>query len=83
MWQLFKHDNNKFDIGFVKNGNLIVFSNQGYERKAGALKALKLVVAPKATYQDNTLKNPAVYIFHADTGKPVLTAFKPVKPYLP
>lgn len=92
MNHLFRHPNGKFGIALVSsNGNYIMGSNQGYERRSGCYKALKVLLeesivdgggASFLRYQDDTLKKPKVYCLWSD-GKRLISGNKPVAPYIP
>lgn len=94
MFQLFRHLKGKlkgkFDIVFVKGKNVIVFSNQGYERRSKAIAAIWLV-NPLAEFQDDTttkghtkIIQPSRWKFVAGSRIPVLVQSKsPKKLYVP
>lgn len=90
MIHLFKHskgrNKGKYDIALVVKRRVIVFSNQGYSRKSGAVNAIKTMAkdfnCSHCYFQDDTLPSPSVFYFSLDS-KPLETIHKPHKPYLP
>lgn len=86
MIHLFKHSDGKYDIALVVRGKVIVFSNQHYERKRGAINAVQSIMKTTGTnfmwYQDDTLPKPIVFSLGYLSGE-VETNKKPYKPYIP
>jgi len=89
MIHLFKHQSGKlkgkFDIALVVRGKYIVGSNQGYERKIGAINAIRVAWTEDVYFQDNSFEKPVVYRMPSAGGKrPMyLTVRRPHKPYQP
>ena len=86
MIHLFKHSDGKYDIALVVRGKVIVFSNQHYERKRGAVNAIHSIMKNAGTtfmlYQDDSLPKPIVFSLGILSGS-VETNKKPSKPYIP
>jgi uncharacterized protein YegP (UPF0339 family) len=91
MIHLFKHTSGKlkgkFDIALVIKGKVIVFSNQGYERFSGAVKAIRSVIKSfglsDAIFQDDTSEKSIVFEMFGKSIGIHMTGKKPSKPYIP
>lgn len=95
MIHLFKHTapgklKGKFDIALVSKGRYIIGSNQGYERKSGAVGAARSLVKTIDTngyyigfnFQDDTFDPPVVYAVFG-SRRPQKSPLIPSKPYIP
>jgi len=95
MIHLFKHQSGKlkgkFDIALIVKGKYIVGSNQGYNRKGGAINAIVAIMDnvfyesdadPEMVMQDDTVSPPLTFTVN---DKKELTRYltKPSRPYTP
>jgi hypothetical protein len=88
MLHLFQHPKTGFfDVATVVNGNYIVGSNQGYERRSGALKnvkaQMKVFEVETCYYQDDTGDKPVVMILLKNGKTAPAPDRKPKKKYSP
>jgi hypothetical protein len=91
MWHIFQHTEGKlkgkFDFAFISKSRYISGSNpQGYSRKAGCIKSLRLMMKQMHSelieIQDDTKYPPVVFILSMK-GALVKAGVKPDKPYIP
>lgn len=86
MLHLFKNSKGKYEVATISNGNYIVGSHQGYEKRSGAygnMRAqMKTFGVGICQFQDDTLEKPVIFSLGVK-GKPVATTGKPKKKYIP
>lgn len=94
MFHLFKHSTGKlkgkYDIALIVKGKYIVGSNQGYNRKRGALSALISICKSlpdwgnlgSCVFQDDTKEKSEVFSLDL-SGTTYKSTQKPSKPYTP
>lgn len=70
MIHLIKNANGTFDVVTLQNGVVLNHTNQRFERKAGAYKNMRAVCKVRQEvgnyFQDDTLKEPAVFFIKKD-----------------
>jgi ribosomal protein L30E len=89
MIHLFKHSKGKlkgkFDIALIVRGKYIVGSNQGYEKRRQALKAMMSIAhnipsvgrLGSVKFQDDTIEIPVVYVLNSG----FIQYEQPIKPH--
>lgn len=88
MIHIYKNSKGKYEVAVVsKNGNYVLGSKQGYERKRGAYTAIRSAMkafdSAAALFQDDTLLKPEIFVIDSSSIHPPIFKIKPSKPYTP